>query len=232
MQVQFQCVRVAIISDVHANLVALDTVLGVIDDMGIERIICSGDIVGYYPFPNQVIDRFREREIESILGNHDRATIDINTVGMNRLAAAAIRWTTANITSHNIDYLKGLGNSMHVRINDTTVALYHGSPRDDDEYLYEADLFPELLEMSGSEVLIVGHTHMPYVRNLGEGTIINPGSVGQPRDGDARASFAVINMETNIVEIKRVEYDIDRVMSAVEGKNLPLFLGERLQHGF
>ncbi len=222
----------AIISDIHANLVALDAVLEVIDTMDIEHILCAGDLVGYYTFPNEVIDKFRGRDIESILGNHDRATIDVNTVGMNRMAAAAIRWTMANITSHNIDFLRSLENSTHLNMENSEVAIYHGSPRDDDEYLYEADLFPELLEMSDSEVLIIGHTHIPYVRNLGRGIIINPGSVGQPRDGDPRASFAVINMESKIVEIKRVGYDIERVKSAVEAENLPLFLGERLQHGF
>lgn len=223
---------IAIISDIHANLVALNAVLEDIDTLGAERIYCAGDIVGYYPFPNETISVFKERGILSILGNHDRAVIHFNTVGMNRLAAEAARWTSENIIAENVDYLKSLRSRAKLKVDGQAIAIYHGSPRDDDEYLYEIDTGPELIEMCECRIMIVGHTHIPFVKRFQDGMLINPGSVGQPRDGDRRASYAILDTEHEEVTISRKSYDIESVHRGVLEAGLPRFLAERLEYGF
>ena len=223
---------VAIISDVHSNIIAFQTVLDEIDRLDSEIIVCAGDIVGYYPFPNQTLEIFKRRGIISILGNHDKAVIHFNTVGMNKLAAEAARWTSENINAENVDYLKTLKSSRRIGMGPVEAAMFHGSPRDDNEYLYEIDTGPELLEMCGCQCMITGHTHIPFVRRIEEGVMINPGAVGQPRDGDSRASFAILDTKNRGVAIHRLEYDIREVQESVLDASLPPFLGERLEYGF
>lgn len=224
--------RVAFISDVHANLIALDAVLADVKNNNVYMIISAGDIVGYYPYPNETIERFTSKKIISIIGNHDRAVIRINPVGMNKMAAAAILWTAKNIKAECVDYLKSLKSRMDLKLGDMNVAIYHGSPRDDDEYLYEIDATDELLEMSRAAVLVMGHTHIPFVKRTKKGTIINAGSVGQPRDGDSRASYVIFDLESRDAQIRRIDYDIDKVDKEVREAGLPHFLGERLRYGF
>jgi len=225
-------VRIAFIADVHANMIAFEAVLNEIDRLDIERIICAGDAVGYYPYPNETIELLRSRGILSILGNHDRAVIRINPVGMNRIAAEAVLWTAKYIKAENVDYLKELKSKLRIEIDSIPIGIYHGSPRDDDEYLYEVDASGELLEMCDCRMLVVGHTHIPFVKRLRDGMVLNPGSVGQPRDGDPRASFLTLDSESETTEIRKVEYDIASVERKVTEAGLPQFLGERLRYGF
>jgi len=225
-------VIVALISDVHSNLHALQAVMEDIDTLGVERIICAGDLVGYYPYPNETISLLREKDVISIMGNHDRSVIHFNTVGMNRLAAEAARWTSENIDSENVDYLKSLRSRMKITIEGKVLSVYHGSPRDDDEYLYEIDACSDLLEMCECDYLITGHTHIPFVRRYQEGMLINSGSVGQPRDGDRRASYAILDTERGDVTICRKAYDIGTIHQKVLETGLPAFLAERLEYGF
>ena len=225
-------VRTAIISDVHANLAALKAVLGEIDGMGISHVISAGDVVGYYPFPNEVIQLFKERSVVGIAGNHDRTVIRSQTSSMNHMAGEAARWTSKQLTEGSRDDLTGLPARTHVTVGGKLVGLYHGSPRDDVEYVFEESAEPELLRLSGTRLLILGHTHVPFVRRSKEGTIVNPGSVGQPRDGDPRACFMVYDSTKDDFTIRRVEYDIESVVVAVSRAGLPRELGERLRHGW
>jgi predicted phosphodiesterase len=119
-----------------------------------------------------------------------------------------------------------------VTVGGKLVGLYHGSPRDDVEYVFEESAEPELLRLSGTRLLILGHTHVPFVRRSKEGTIVNPGSVGQPRDGDPRACFMVYDSTKDDFTIRRVEYDIESVVAAISRAGLPRELGERLRHGW
>ncbi len=225
-------VKIALISDVHSNVVALDAVLADIESAAAEQIVCAGDIVGYYPYPNETIERFRSMNIRSILGNHDRAVIRINPVGMNKTAADAVLWTSKRVSADAVDYLKDLKARMQVKLGPHAAGIYHGSPRDDDEYLYEVDAGPELLEMCECDLLVVGHTHIPFIKKFSTGTIVNCGSVGQPRDGDSRASYVLYDEKTDSLQIRRVEYDFQSVEEEVQKAGLPPFLGERLRHGF
>lgn len=224
--------KIALISDVHSNIIALDAVLADIDSVGAGLILNAGDIVGYNPYPNETIERFKSRNIQSILGNHDRAVIRFNPVGMNKMAAEAVLWTSKNIAAEGVDYLKDLKSRSFMTIGTHLCGIYHGSPRDDDEYLYEVDAGRELLEMCECNILIVGHTHMPFIKRFDNGMIINSGSVGQPRDGDPRANYVLFDSDTGDLEIRRVSYDVDIVEKKVQSVGLPSFLGERLRHGF
>ncbi|HEY3420709.1 MAG TPA: metallophosphoesterase family protein [Methanomassiliicoccales archaeon] len=224
--------RTAIISDVHANLPALKAVLAEIDGMGINHIISAGDVVGYYPYPNEVIQLFRERSVVGIAGNHDRTVIRTQVTSMNHAAGEAARWTARELTESSRAYLAGLPPRTHVTIGGKLIGLYHGSPRDDVEYVFEEEAGPELLKLSGTRLLIMGHTHVPFIHRSKEGTIVNPGSVGQPRDGDPRAVFVVHDSTKDDFTIRRTEYDIESVVKAVERAGLPNDLGERLRHGW
>jgi putative phosphoesterase len=225
-------VRTAIISDVHANLAALNAVLGEIDSMGISHIISAGDVVGYYPFPNEVIQLFKQRAVVGIAGNHDRAVLRTKISSMNPIAGQAAQWTAKELSETSRDYLANLPPRTHLTIGGKLVGLYHGSPRDDVEYVFEEEAEPELLRLSGSRLLVLGHTHVPFVHRSNEGTIVNPGSVGQPRDGDPRACFMVYDSTKDDFTIRRTEYDIEATVKAVQQAGLPKDLGERLRHGW
>jgi putative phosphoesterase len=225
-------VKIALISDVHSNIIALDAVLADVDSIGVGLILNAGDIVGYNPYPNETIERFKSRNIQSILGNHDKAVIRFNPVGMNKMAAEAVLWTSKNIAAEGVDYLKDLKSRSFMRIGAHLCGIYHGSPRDDDEYLYEVDAGRELLEMCECSILIVGHTHMPFIKRFDNGMIVNSGSVGQPRDGDPRANYVLFDSDTGDFQIRRVSYDVEIVEKKVQSVGLPSFLGERLRHGF
>ncbi|HTY46160.1 MAG TPA: metallophosphoesterase family protein [Methanomassiliicoccales archaeon] len=223
--------KVAFIADVHSNLEALRATLNDIDLRGITRILCAGDLVGYGANPNDVVAELRSRRVECIAGNHDRAVSRMNPVGMNAMAAAAVYWTAKNINAEAAGFLAGLKAHMQVDVEGTPLAIYHGSPRDDDEYLYEVDAVPELLEMTRSRVLVTGHTHVPYVKSAPGGHLVNPGSVGQPRDGDPRASYMVYDPGEPRFEIVRLQYDVQSAAKAITDAGLPGFLASRLIDG-
>lgn len=148
------------------------------------------------------------------------------------MAADAVLWTSKRVSADGVDYLKNLKARMQLRLGHHAAGIFHGSPRDDDEYLYEVDAGPELLEMCECDLLVVGHTHIPFIKKFSKGTIVNSGSVGQPRDGDKRASYVLHDDETDDFQIRRVEYDVEVVGEEVQKAGLPPFLGERLRHGF
>ncbi len=217
-----------IISDVHSNLPALLKVLDFVGPQ--EKIVHAGDIIGYNPYPREVIKRFRELRIQSIRGNHDRAIVDSDYSNFNEIAYYALKWTEENLTIDDINYLKSLKKSISFEFKGKKIIMFHGSPWNEDLYLYPEDVDEKIIP-EGFQVLILGHTHVPFVKNFGEKIIINPGSVGQPRDGDPRASFAKIDDNWN-VEIVRVNYNIDEVAEKIRKENLPSILAERLYLGF
>jgi putative phosphoesterase len=223
--------KVALLSDVHANLPALQEVLREVHRRGAEVILHAGDVLGYNPFPDDVVEAFRGEGVRSILGNHDRAVLSGDTSWFNAQAAAAIQWTRRVAAEATRRYLEGLGTRMETSVGPRSLLMVHGSPRDDDEYLYEDDVGDGIFEAVGAEVLVLGHTHVPYVVKRGNRLVVNPGSVGQPRDGDPRASFALLDPETVVAKIVRVEYDVEEVVRAVLRAGLPPFLAHRLKLG-
>ncbi len=218
--------RYALISDIHSNHVALLAVLREIDEQGVDSIVCAGDIVGYNSQPNEVIAELRKRRIYCIRGNHDEAMLEPGGERlMNSLAAEAIRWNREHTEGENRDFISSLTTS--ITLDD--MAVYHGSPFDSNEYIYADMVDEKLASKSGKWVTVLGHTHVPYVREVGGKMVVNPGSVGQPRDGDARASYAILDGKECV--ICRVVYDIEDVVRSNEAASLPQPLSERLRWG-
>jgi len=225
--------RLGLISDIHANRPALKTVLDALDDDDIDMLFCAGDIVGYYTWPNEVIEMLQERDPTAVKGNHD-AGIGEPPVRFNSVARQALDWTREELTDENKAFLAGLPETIRDDIDGRDIYMVHGSPRRPlEEYINGSSIGPAFIESCFEEapdICIMGHTHHPYSHEVGGTLFINPGSVGQPRDGDSRASYAVLDLDEMKTEHSRLEYDIDAVDEAVR-EHLPSTLGERLYHG-
>ncbi len=230
MQIHGVCImKIAFISDIHSNLIALEEVLS---SIGKIRTICLGDLVGYNPFPNEVVEIIKERKITCIMGNHDYAVLTGDVAWFNPIAAKAILWTRKILKKENFEFLGKLKTSF---IEDGIYCV-HGSPLNPlEEYVfpdYPTTLLKEFLRIAKTKIIAIGHTHMPFVRYLEDGIIFNAGSVGQPRDGDPRACYAVFDTKNENVEIVRVEYNIDKVAKEIVKAGLPRELALRLYKGW
>ncbi len=223
--------RIAVLSDVHANLPALEAVLRDVDAARPDQVWVAGDLVGYNPWPNEVLVILRERHVKAIRGNHDRAVLSGDTSWFNELAAAAIRWTRIVLTPASVGYLSSLEDRTRARVAEGTVAMYHGSPRNDDEYVLPWAADEALVRMAGAPFTILGHTHLPMSLAFSSGLLVNPGSVGQPRDQDPRAAWGLLDTTARRFGVRRVSYDIGAVVRAIHKAGLPADLGERLQYG-
>jgi putative phosphoesterase len=221
----------AIIADVHSNLQALASVVSEIEKAGPDVVVCAGDTVGYGANPNECCQVTRKICVQSVLGNHEISVLTGNTISMNRYAAAAVTWTSQVLTDESTRYLASLGEESKFKLGGTSVAIHHGSVGNLFEYVYEEDLHDDLLARASADILVLGHTHVPYVRKFPSGLIVNPGSVGQPRDGDNRASFAVLDTDQRICDIHRVQYDVEKAYECILSAGLPAYLAERLLLG-
>ncbi|ODR79062.1 YfcE family phosphodiesterase [Haladaptatus sp. W1] len=217
--------KVGIISDVHSNRVALDAVL---DDMPpVEELLCAGDVVGYNPWPSECVDGLRDRVSASVMGNHDRAVVTGTAFRFNSMAAAGVEHARDELNDVQIDWLSRRPDSRLAC--DGRVRIVHGHPDDPDHYTYPEEFDPDLL--GDEDVLVMGHTHVQHQETYDEGVVMNPGSVGQPRDGDPRAAYAILDFDDMSVEERRVEYDIEAVQEAVREAGLPDKIGARLAKG-
>jgi putative phosphoesterase len=227
---------IAVISDIHSNLTALEAV---IDKLPIhDELFCLGDIVGYGPQPNEVIARLVElRPSVTLLGNHDCAVVNGDVQGFSANAAIAVEWTRREVNEVSRGYLAALKPSARIEREGRTFALFHGSPRDPlNEYIFPgvpATVARSLVKAAFASIVLLGHTHMPMLYRFEDGVLANPGSVGQPRDGDPRASFALLTLSQGDVrfEVQRVKYDIDPVADRIFRSGLPSFLAERMYMG-
>jgi putative phosphoesterase len=228
--------RIAVISDIHSNLDALQAVTSQLPKH--DALLCLGDIVGYGPQPNEVISYLQGQNPSVVLtGNHDYAIVTGDVAGFTHHAADAIIWTRSQISQENLDYLRGLLPSAKLEMEGTKMALFHGSPRNPlTEYIFpgiSSSQARELILEGGANLVLLGHTHMPMVYTFEGQMLANPGSVGQPRDGDPRASFGMLNILDGhfSFDIIRVKYDVDSVTSKITQACLPPFLAERLYDG-
>jgi putative phosphoesterase len=224
----------AFISDIHSNLEALGAVL---DEVGGIEVFCLGDMVGYGASPNQVLDLLKQRNVTCIIGNHDFAAMTRNFSDFNSRAAVAAAWTSNQLTQDNMHFLQGLPRQRAMELAGEKVFLTHGSPDDNLwEYVLPAthsDLFDFYLEKLSVSVIALGHTHHPFVWSGRDGTIFNPGSVGQPRDGDRRASYAMLSVGHGDIDVehRRVEYDVETSAKKIIEAGLPPSLANRLFTG-
>ena len=217
--------RIGAIADIHGNRPALEAVLA--DMPSVDCLICAGDIVGYNPWPADCVDYCRNREIVSVQGNHDRAVVTGRTRGLNAMATAGVEYACDHLTDDQCRWLADLPDMR--AIADGQIRIAHGHPADPDRYVQPHQITAEIL---GDESwLVLGHTHQQFVRFVDDGTVLNPGSVGQPRDGDPRAGYAVIDLTRDTVDTHRVDYDINAVREKVSAVGLPSTVGDRLVRG-
>jgi putative phosphoesterase len=226
--------RVAVITDVHANLPALQAALARIEELGIERVYCGGDLVGYGPHPNEVCALIEDREIPTIHGNYDYAIArDLEDCGCayvtqhdRELGQRSVEWTLRHTGTRAKDFMRGLPFDLRVELGANAIHLVHGSPRKVNEYLFEdkpASLYERLAAAEEAGVLVFGHTHKPWVAEFAGVLFVNCGSAGKPKDGDPRAAFAVLADAGDRVDvtIERVAYDVREVAEQVRAAGLP-----------
>ncbi len=242
--------RIAVLSDIHSNLPALEAVRA--DLPQVDEVWVLGDIVGYGPQPNEVIAALQELGARSVLGNHDGAAIEtVDAAYFNPDARAAIEWTRDEIDANARAYIAAL---PEVRRHGEVTAV-HGSPRDPIwEYITSAGIAAANFEAFDTRLCLFGHTHMPVVfREIagevetlpgaagpavelnGGRSLVNPGSVGQPRDGIPDAAYAIVNVgdgkARDSVEFRRVRYEVERTQKLMRERELPVRLVERLSYG-
>ena len=241
--------RYGIFGDIHGNLHALEAVLEAYESESIDAYLCTGDLVGYGAYPRECIDRVRERcPGRVVAGNHDFAVCEKLTLEFfNSYAKSAVLWTRQNLTEDHLQYLQTLPLTVEVD-KDTTLShatLYDAHAFDYIQTQYDAHLsLQELQTRCG----FVGHSHIPIAFYLKDGMVnwtmetvidlgdcekalINVGSVGQPRDENPKAAYAIFDTDEATVEIKRVDYDVESAIRAIESNQLPRILGERLRLG-
>ena len=241
--------RVALFSDVHGNLPAFEAVLADIREHDVHELWCLGDLVGYGAQPDECVALARESCDLCLIGNHDLVVLDkLNIEDFSMNAALAAKWTKENVGQETLDYLSGLEPADTSR----AMGLYHASPRDPVwEYVLSALLADVCMDEMRPRVGAVGHSHVALYFWRKEGTsatgeiapggteydlsegewIVNPGSVGQPRDGDPRAAWMLLDFDRWIASWRRVEYPIDEAAGAIRQAGLPEALSERLYYG-
>lgn len=222
--------RYGVVSDIHGNLPAFEAVCQAMPP--VDAYLCAGDVVGYNPWPSECIERLRELEAVTVRGNHDHAVATDGGDWFNQMGRAGVKYSRRELDRIELRWLDSL--ATHETVADEDVLLVHGHPDDPDRYTYP-DSFSASMLGERHRVVITGHTHVQGHREFDQGIVINPGSVGQPRDGDPRAGFAVVELDPDTrkptVEEHRVEYDIDRVVDAVIDAGLPTRIGTRLRRG-
>jgi predicted phosphodiesterase len=244
--------RYLVISDIHANLEALDAVLEAAGS-GFSRVLLLGDLVGYGADPNAVVERVRAMPSAVVIrGNHDKVAAGVESVeGFNHMARLAIAWTAGTLTADNRSYLAGLAEGP-IDIDDH-VEICHGTPFDEDVYVFDDLDALRSIRTSTRPVCLFGHTHVPAAFRLtgdelqligpprgehfrvalnDEGRyLVNCGSVGQPRDGDPRAAYGVLDSDEHTLIVHRIEYDLKTAQSKIVAAGLPEILAQRLAMG-
>lgn len=240
--------RVAVISDVHSNLHALEAVRRDLERERPDEVWNLGDSVGYGARPSECCELLGRFTTRTLVGNHDLAAIgQLSLEGFSQVAAAAAAWTREHLSPSAAAYLKGLEPARKL----AGCELYHGSPREPVwAYVLRAASAAEAFSLSSEPLVLVGHSHYALAASLVEGQLdfdlapegtcvdlslgrwlLNPGSVGQPRDGDPRAAYLLLDLDTGRAEFRRVEYEIERTQSEIRAAGLPRLLASRLARG-
>lgn len=238
--------RIATFSDPHGNSAATEAVLAAIDAEEVDAVYCLGDLVGYGARPNETIAHIRERGLPSIMGNYDDGVgfdrddcgCAYRDAGERERGQASLLWSRAVTTTANKAFLQTLVPEIRFEADGTRFRLVHGSPRRMNEYLFEdrdSGSLERIAAMADADVLVFGHTHLPWVKEIGGVLMVNAGSVGKPQDGDPRAAWALLTVEADeavTVEIRRMPYDLTRMTAAIRAaEGLPDQFARDLETG-
>jgi putative phosphoesterase len=227
--------RILVVSDIHSNYTALSRVLSKARDF--DAIFCSGDIVGYGPDPNECVETLMSLPAKCIAGNHDRAAVTGDVSRLNKYAAKAITINRELLRPRALRWLRSLLTNFKMKVKDKRIAVFHGSPDNPTwEYIYPPEATKRAegyFIRTKADVIVHGHTHIPFTLKMGKKLFLNPGSVGQPRDSDSRASYAILEMKCGDikVQINKVEYNVEEVASRILNLGIPHFLASRLSLG-
>lgn len=220
--------KIAVISDVHGNKYALESVLNDISSRNVDTIISTGDLVGYMPFPQEVIDEIRTRKILVVKGNHDKRIAEMERLSDNAFEAmhpeevhksASAAYINRILTDDHLKYLGSLPDQLIMSASGLKIMFVHGSPRSVAEYMYEdSDVLEEIKVEVDANVIVSGHTHLPYHNKRGEVHFLNAGSVGKPKHGNAKAKYLIMNVENGDVssEFVEVKYDTGKMIKAIQ----------------
>ncbi len=235
--------RLAVISDIHANLHTLEQVWEDLRTQAPDTVYCLGDLVGYGAFPNEVIALVRRHEVATLMGNYDEGVgFDLDDCGCAYRSSAeradgdlSLVWSRQHTSSENKRYLRELPPQLRVGNSQVSLLLVHGSPRKINEYVYEdrpRATFERLARLAGADVVLFGHTHRPYQKQVAAVLFVNVGSVGKPHDGDPRACYAVLDLAPDPrIEFRRVAYDVGGAAAAIRQAGLPERFAEILEKG-
>ena len=240
--------RYAVISDVHSNLEALEEVLRAVEQERVDRLLCAGDMVGYGADPAACLELLRDKAHQAVRGNHDEAAIgQMDLDWFDRLARGAVQWTQGQLSEGHRRYLQ----SLPLIWKDQEVTLAHGSLHQPEQfhYLFDPAKAQASFSVQPTPVAFIGHTHIPVVFVQKGSSIlfhrstqiqveppakvlVNVGSVGQPRDGDPRACYAVYDTASGTIDIRRVAYPFQKTQAKIRAAGLPELLAERLALGY
>lgn len=235
--------RLAIISDLHGNLPALEAVLADLAALGLDEVYHLGDLVGYNPFPNETVALVAERGIPGITGNYDQAVLAQvpDPIGawlnpkISPMGRQIYQWTVREVNEATRQFLAALPPQLSLRRGPWRLRLTHGSPRHIKDYVrpsWPDEMVAALLQEIDEDILLVGHTHIPHCRRLQGKWLINPGSVGFPKDGDPRSAYAILELAQEVkVTIRRVAYDLERTAAAILARGLPAKAAADLRAG-
>jgi diadenosine tetraphosphatase ApaH/serine/threonine PP2A family protein phosphatase len=247
-------VRYLILTDLHANLPALDAVLADAAAIGYDKVIVLGDLVGYGADPAAVMDRtLALNPVAIVRGNHDKVCAGLESSEFfNDIAKHSVEWTMAQLTPGHLQALAALPKGPRLVTDDLEIC--HGSPFDEDYYVFDEEEAARALEATSGRICLFGHTHIPAVFFAGaplppdaellagpEGdelplpaygqALVNVGSVGQPRDGDPRAAYGILDLSANVMRLHRVTYNVARAQKSILDAGLPFWLAARLERG-
>ncbi len=235
--------KIAIFGDIHGNIEALRAAYRAVEKR-VDQIFHLGDLGGYAPFVNEVTDFLMEHSINGVQGNYDEAVANdrvhcgckYEDSVQAQMTALSFDWTKKRVTQRTKEYLKSLPAEFHFVAQGKKISLFHAVPHKNNLYWYEdrpEKFFVEMAEKNDADILIYGHTHKPYRKDVGETVFINAGSVGKPKDGDPRACVAWLEVTPHTVktEFLRIEYDIEKTAAAIVELGLPPYFAEKLRQG-
>jgi putative phosphoesterase len=236
--------KIGVFGDVHGNIEALKAAYDSAMAMQVDRIYHLGDLGGYAPFVNEVVDFMIGHDIEGVQGNYDEAVANdrehcgckAEDPAQEEMAHRSFTWTKAHVSATSKAYLKNLPAEMKFTAEGKTVWLFHATPKKNNLYWHEdrpEKFFWEMAEKGDADIMIYGHTHRPYWRDIGGKVFINAGSVGKPKDGDPRACLTIVDITPKAIRTAfiRVSYEVEKVAGSIVQSGLPAYFAEKLRQG-
>lgn len=229
--------KIAVISDIHANVYALINLLEDIDSEKVDAIVCLGDLVGYGPHPNEVISMIRRRHILCIKGNYDSSVVDnkFSYIRETHINSFSLPWTVNELREENRIFLENLPSTLNLNISNKSLLFVHGSPNNISEYLLkDADNTQQIMDTIKEDVLICAHTHIPGIKEFGNKVYVNCGSVGKPKIGRPNSTYCILDVSKSDgmkVQIKEIPYAFKRIVKDMTMLDFPRELIDSFENG-